>query len=925
MPPTRPSSVSCPPPPSSNPNEAAPASPSPGTRVSLPQSVAGALSSFVGGLAPRTAITAGNANGSQARHVSPSPTSTRRTEAPSPVPHPLPSLSLIPKPTNVPSSAAALVRKASRSRIRTRTPSPGPEVSKPASRFKVKSKSKSRTRSKSKPKSPAPPKSANSNFEPASPTDEVTRRKAFNLFSFRANAHTTSQAAQPERDQRTDEEREAERWAGEVARLEAETDRILAEQKKLHARSFAQLSTPQPRLARFLSLEKLPFLSRARWSNATSSQAGTPSPKAPTVFSVDLSRSSFEDSALSDKMSFIEQGGRGIVPNVDAPTSASNGGERRVTVRCSSSTINLPVTPDTSPVDLLYSTANLTPHNIDPKQSILIECYVDLGLERRLRRYERVRDVMNSWDRDQQNSLLVVTKDLSDDDLDSDLDIKSVPRTPQAPPGFTLQLYHSSRPGKWNKRWITLLESGQMFSAKKPDGKASDKDSAVLCHLSDFDIYTPRESEVKRHLKAPRKYCYAVKSQQKTFVFPNGENFVHFFCAEDNQLAQRFFDLVQRWRSWYLVTKHIDFQKKEKPYERLVSDTPPRISHSSDPANKGNIPKSTSTVTNGGHRLKVSVDESPYTIGDFQPLIDLERFDKPLEEFGKDFEPAPTLSRSQSKHQKVLTKRGPQVPSAALLPQGVGSFSPNGLLGSGYEQKRKMAERAERASQGSSKRSVEGPFTEGPSLLNGGVGGVSSPQEQKPEAQAWLPSASEHSAQSLQSLQSRAKSVRNPRRNVANDASAFSNLKQKPQPLVNLTNFPEPPRWREDVQRSQGHGHQAPTGNNGPLVNFATGGQQAQMIGPGLIRSATRAGNSMKSTPPISSSSTASSLGSRPRSRSNAGMQQPSRGPPPLIPPLPIRSIRREQTMPVDGRGRDPRPREPLINRAGTNGAMSRY
>jgi hypothetical protein len=59
------------------------------------------------------------------------------------------------------------------------------------------------------------------------------------------------------------------------------------------------------------------------------SQAGTPSPGAPTIFSLDFSRSnSPEESSSPDKMSFIEQGGKGIVPGTDAPTSAINGGER---------------------------------------------------------------------------------------------------------------------------------------------------------------------------------------------------------------------------------------------------------------------------------------------------------------------------------------------------------------------------------------------------------------------------------------------------------------------------------------------------------------------------------------------------------------------------------------------------------------------
>ncbi|KAF7554246.1 hypothetical protein G7Z17_g3092 [Cylindrodendrum hubeiense] len=646
-------------------------------------------------------------------------------------------------------------------------------------------------------------------------------------------------------------------------------------------------------------------------------------------------------------MSFIEQGGRGIVPNHDAPTSASNGGERRVTVRCLSSTINLPITTDTSPVDVLYSTANLTAHDIDPKTSVIIECYVDLGLERRLRRYEHIRDVMNSWDRDQQNSLLVLTYDISETEVDADLDIHSVPRTPNPPPGFTLHLYHSSRPGKWNKRWVTLLETGQMFSHKKPEAKASDKDSTVLCHLSDFDIYTPRESEVKRHLKAPRRFCYAVKSQQKTVVFPNGENFVHFFCAEDAQLAQRFHELVQRWRSWYLVTKQLDLEKKQKPYERVVPDKPPRISHSNFPVKKGNLTKSISTVTNGSHRLKVSVDESPYTIGAFQPLIDLNRFDKPIEEFGKDFEvvppppkpkPKPVVQKPKVQKPKVLTKQGSQAPPTPQTPQTDSEFSPGGLLGNGYEKKRMQAEqieRAERISNGSQVQS-DGPFTDAPSLLNSIVSPISPPREKKPEPRPWLPSASEHTARS------RSKSVHSTRRSplVDNTAvspnpiitSSSSNLKQKPQPLVNLTNsFPEPPRWREN----QGGAHK-PAASNGPLINFATGGQStANPIGPGLIRSSTRssAHHTAVNKPPLPGSVTLNSISSaqssRPRSRSTAGMQPPSlRAPAPPVPPLPNRSVRRDKTQPAETpRGRDPRPREPLINRAGTSGlpSMSRY
>ncbi len=65
-----------------------------------------------------------------------------------------------------------------------------------------------------------------------------------------------------------------------------------------------------------------------------------------------------------------------------------------MTIRCLGSSINLPVTPETTPKDILYSSANLMTHRIDPKASIVVECFQPFGLERRLRRYERVRDVL---------------------------------------------------------------------------------------------------------------------------------------------------------------------------------------------------------------------------------------------------------------------------------------------------------------------------------------------------------------------------------------------------------------------------------------------------------------------------------------------------------------------------------------------------
>ena len=583
-----------------------------------------------------------------------------------------------------------------------------------------------------------------------------------------------------------------------------------------------------------------------------------------------------------------------------------------MTVRCLSSTISLPVTVDTSIVDILYSAANFMTQNFDPASSVVVECYMPLSLERRLRRYERARDVMNSWDRDAQNSLLILSQ-LGQHDSGS-LDYGSVPRTQNAPPGFTIQIYHSSRPGgKWNKRHVTLLDSGQIFCSKKTDAKPSDKDSTVLCHLSDFDIYAPKESTIRRQLKAPGKFCHAIKSQQKTIVFPDGENFVHYFSTDDSGLSERFHDMVHAWRSWYLVNKKVDLQKKDKI---------------DAPAHQASIKKSKSVVRHGNMRLKLSVDETPYMIGAFEPLLEMERFNKPIEEFGKDIiiDEKPIARQPSKKVQKpkVSTKPTTQPPPPPLppVPKMDKEFSAGGLLGAGYDKRKQALD----VSTGDSPKQQEGPFTGGASLLNN----VASPRDQSPatpDSSSWFPSAEQHSARA-RSNTIRTQSARTSTRPVTADSAAHARRERtQQQPLINLADsFPEPPQWRESrtigqpTNHSQGHGVRAPTG--GPLINFATGGQtpnstQYNDLGQrGLMRSNTRS-----SSQPTGQQS---QLVSRPRSRSIAPSSQPSSRHPykdetPPVPPLPNRSIRRATTAgPSLGpsRGRESHPPEPLVNRA---------
>ena len=277
-----------------------------------------------------------------------------------------------------------------------------------------------------------------------------------------------------------------------------------------------------------------------------------------------------------------------MMPAFDAPISAVNAGDRRVKVQCNQASITLPVTPSTTVKDLLNSASVVMSEHVDPKTAILVEAFEYLGLERPLRRYEKIRDVMNSWDTDNQHLLVIMAQS---ECSAPGLDVKDAATT--APPENRVQMQLSSSPGKWEKRWLTLRDDGQVTASKNESGK----ESSNICHLSDFDLYTPTAKQKKR-LRTPKKICFAVKSQQKAAMFLEGQNFAHIFCSNQKDEADRWYKALHSWRSWYLV--NILGEGQKKPPEAKVSPL--------DMDRRPGTAQSHETV--------------PYQLGSFKPLLD---------------------------------------------------------------------------------------------------------------------------------------------------------------------------------------------------------------------------------------------------------------------------------------------------------------
>ncbi|KAF3396429.1 hypothetical protein F1880_006631 [Penicillium rolfsii] len=249
----------------------------------------------------------------------------------------------------------------------------------------------------------------------------------------------------------------------------------------------------------------------------------------------------------SAKPNYIGIGGGGIVPGTDAPISAVNAGERFVRVKFGDASAQLPVTPLTQVQDLLQAAAQQISGDIEPETFIVIESFQQIGLERPLRQYERIREVMNSWALDTDGSLIIVPP--SSLEAIAQLEARIVPA--EKPSETTVYCYYSHRPRKWDKRYATLRADGQVTISKKENLK----DATNICHLSDFDIYSPSARSTAKEIKPPKKICVAIKSQQKSSMFLSTDNFVHFFCTNDRAVADKWHKAVQSWRSWYLVNK----------------------------------------------------------------------------------------------------------------------------------------------------------------------------------------------------------------------------------------------------------------------------------------------------------------------------------------------------------------------------------
>ncbi|KAF8425500.1 hypothetical protein EV426DRAFT_48891 [Tirmania nivea] len=362
-------------------------------------------------------------------------------------------------------------------------------------------------------------------------------------------------------------------------------------------------------------------------------------------------------------------------PVAQTPTAGFGGfygqTERKINVQIGKETLAVAVPPETEASTLAAIVSKLVPEKTIYSASILLESFKGLGLERPVRKYERIRDIMNGWEDDTRNTLILISS------LSGGEGLNACDAPVESPPEAYAWLSYMVKPGKWSKRWF-IMRDGAILISKKETKK--DKDLQHVCHLSDFDIYDPTPTTASNVLKCPKRHCFAIKSQQKASLFQNTADWVHYFSTNDRNIYTTWQNLLRSWRSYYLVQVK-GYGQSSKSKEKSSSEDEERKKEEDKPLSKTRTlsrPPTSDTAGSNGRKK-------------FTPLISEEELAKP---------PSLTIDTSIQRSKSLkATSRGHGItttsPTAPELPKGE-VFAPTGLLGRTYTQKVKEMQDAEK-------------------------------------------------------------------------------------------------------------------------------------------------------------------------------------------------------------------------------------
>jgi len=180
--------------------------------------------------------------------------------------------------------------------------------------------------------------------------------------------------------------------------------------------------------------------------------------------------------------------------------------------------------------------------HLDPDPTwTLFECVYDYGVERPLKFYEKVTDVMYTWEMETTNGIM-----LKKFPQKSQLNIVQIA---DEFPRMSGVMYFEVKK-KWIKRYFELKLSG-IYHFK--DTKLSQE--TFLCNWFEYDIY----EVIASRKKAPSKFSFSLKYQDKISKLSDPENAAFYFCVENE-------DVLNRWAAAFRNAKNRKFLEDHPEY-----------------------------------------------------------------------------------------------------------------------------------------------------------------------------------------------------------------------------------------------------------------------------------------------------------------------------------------------------------------------
>ncbi|CAO3596190.1 unnamed protein product [Absidia cylindrospora] len=186
------------------------------------------------------------------------------------------------------------------------------------------------------------------------------------------------------------------------------------------------------------------------------------------------------------------------------------------------------------------------------------------GVERPLRLWEIVMDITGCWEQNTNNALLVKKYGFYET-----LTMDSIRDRPSPVHGW---LHIEYKKGKWQKRYC-FIKDHAIYHAK--DSKCAN--SAILCHLAAFDVYTLLQPSTT----CPTPFVFALRAQDRAAIFEKEHDYIRLFTAENQSSMETWVLGIRQAKSIIQYQQHP--KRVQNPLAALTSATTTLTSGGGDP------------------------------------------------------------------------------------------------------------------------------------------------------------------------------------------------------------------------------------------------------------------------------------------------------------------------------------------------------